>query len=108
MDIETLQKLLQSVRDFCAFIIRDSGDSWLPPSLDPYTWNGPYGGSLMTRSVLDQHITFGIMKSTMQGLLDILVIGEKNYQVDVEISDLNCGLMGVANVTETAGSVGIA
>lgn len=55
------------------------------------------------RSVRDHHLTYTILKSTMQGLLNVLVIGEQNYDVEVEVFDLDWSLVGVGHVSERIG-----
>lgn len=72
IDSVVLQLLLESVRSFCTLIINQDGDSWLPSDLDPYSRNGPYGGNVQMRSVQDQHLTYRILRSTMQGLLNVV------------------------------------
>ena len=103
MDPVILQGVLESVRSFCTFIIIEDGDSWLPLDLDPYSRNGPYGGNVQMRSVQDHHLTYRILRSTMQGLLNVLVIGEEDYDVEVEVFDLDWSLIGIGHVSETIG-----
>ena len=100
MNSVILQNLLESVRNFCGFVIHQEGDSWLPPELDPYSRNGPNGGNIQMQSVPDRHLTYTILKSTMQGLLNVLVIGGQDYDVEVEVFDLNWSLVGVGHVNE--------
>ena len=52
------------------------------------------------RSVQDHQLTWMILKSTMQGLLNVLVIGEEDYEVEVEVFDMDWRLLGVGNVSE--------
>lgn len=101
MDSVILQAVLESVRSFCTFAITQEGDSWLPSDLDPYSRNGPYGGNVRMRSVQDQHLTYSVLKSTMQGLLDVLVIGGQDYDVEVEVFNLDWSLIGTGQVSET-------
>ncbi len=93
--------VLESVRSFCTRTITQDGDSWLPPDLDPFSRNGPYGGNVQMRSVQEQHLTYIILRSTMQGLLNVLVIGGEDYDVEVEVFDLDWSLVGVGHVSET-------
>ena len=72
MDGVILQSVLESVRSFCSLHILREGDSWLPPDLDPYSRNGPYGGNVQVESAQDRHLTYSILKATMQGLLNVL------------------------------------
>lgn len=72
MDGMILQSVLESVRSFCSLHIFQEGDSWLPPDLDPYSRNGPYGGNVQVLSVQERHLTYSIVKATMQGLLNVL------------------------------------
>ena len=72
MDGIILQTVLENVRSFCSLQITLEGDSWLPPDLDPYSRNGPYGGNVQMLSVQDRHLTYSIVKATMQGLLNVL------------------------------------
>lgn len=39
----------------------------------------------------------------MQGLLNVLVIGEEDYDVEVEVFDLDWSLIGIGHVSETIG-----
>lgn len=96
MDSVILQALLESVRSFCTFIINRDGDS----DLYQYSRNGPWGGNVQMRSVQDHQLTWMILKSTMQGLLNVLVIGEEDYEVEVEVFDMDWRLLGVGNVSE--------
>ena len=98
MDSVILQAVLESVRSFCTLIISRDGDSTLP---DPYSRNGPWGGNVQMQSVQDHHLTWMILKYTMQGLLNVLVIGEQDYEVEVEVFDMNWRLLGAGNVSET-------
>lgn len=110
MDSMILQTVLESVRSFCTFIILEDGDSWLPSNLDPYCRNGPYGGNVQMRSAHDQHLTYRILRSTMQGLLNVLVIGGEDYDVEVEVFDWDWILIGIGHVSETirmANSTGV-
>ena len=52
------------------------------------------------QSVQGHHLTYIILKSTMQGLLNVLVIGEQDYDVEVEVFDLDWSLVGVGHVSE--------
>ena len=52
------------------------------------------------RSVQDHHLTYMILKSTMQGLLNVLVIGGQDYDVEVEVYDFDWSLVGVGHVSE--------
>lgn len=99
MDSVILQALLESVRNFCAITINRDGDSILRP--DPYSRNGPWGGNVQMRSVQDHHLTWMILKYTMQGLLNVLVIGEQESEVEVEVFDMDWILLGIGNVGET-------
>lgn len=101
IDSVILQAVLESVRSFCTFAITQEGDSWLPSDLDPYSRNGPYGGNVRMRSVQDQHLTYSVLRSTMQGLLDVLVIGGQDYDVEVEVFNLDWSLIGTGQVSET-------
>ena len=100
MDSVILQAVLESVRRFCTLVITQDGDSWLPPDLDPYSCNGPYGGRVQMQSVQDQHLTYKILRSTMQGLINVLVIGGEDYDVEVEVFDLDWSLIGHGHVSE--------
>lgn len=53
------------------------------------------------RSVQDRHLTYRILRSTMQGLLNVLIIGEEDYDVEVEVFDLDGSLVGIGHVSET-------
>lgn len=101
MESVILQAVLESVRSFCTFAITHQGDSWLPSDLDPYSCNGPYGGNVRMRSAQDQHLTYRFLRSTMQGLLDVLVIGGQDYDVEVKVFDLDGSLIGTGQVSET-------
>lgn len=100
MDSVILQVVLESVRGFCTLVISQDGDSQLPSDLDPYSYNGPYGGDVRMRSVQDQHLTYKVLRSTMQGLLNILVIGGQDYDVEVEVFDLDWSLVAIGSVSE--------
>ena len=100
MDSVILQTVLEHVRSFCTSVIMQDGDSWLPSYCDPYSCNGPHGGSVQMRSVRDQHLTYSILKATMQGLLNVLVIGGQDYSVEVEVFDFEWGLVGIGLVSE--------
>ena len=52
------------------------------------------------RSVQDQHLTYKVLRSTMQGLLNILVIGGQDYDVEVEVFDLDWSLVAIGSVSE--------
>ena len=101
MDYEALQGILESVRSFCTSTIMRDGDSWLPPYYDPYSYNGPYGGNVQMRSVQDQHLIYSILKATMQGLINVLVIGGQDYSVEFEVFDFDWKFLGVGLVSET-------
>lgn len=101
LDSVILQGVLESVRSFCTFVITHDGDSRLPPDLDPYSCNGPYGGNVRMRSVQNQHLTYRILRSTMQGLLNVLVIGGEDYDVEVEVFNWDWSLVGIGHVSET-------
>ncbi|CAD6585193.1 MAG: hypothetical protein ASARMPREDX12_001929 [Alectoria sarmentosa] len=98
IDSVVLQLVLESVRSFCTLIINQDGDSWLPSDLDPYSRNGPYGGNVQMRSVQDQHLTYKILRSTMQGLLNVLVIGGEDYDVEVEVFELDWSLVAIGHL----------
>lgn len=100
MDSVILQTVLESVRSFCTLVINQDGDSWLPSDLDPYSRNGPYGGNVRMRSVQDQHLTYKTLRSTMQGLLNVLVIGGEDYDVEVEVFDWDWSLVAIGSVSE--------
>lgn len=100
MDSVILQTVLESVRRYCTLVINQDGDSWLPSDLDPYSHNGPYGGNVRMRSVQDQHLTYRILRSTMQGLLNVLVIGGEDYNAEVEVFGLDWSLVATGNVSE--------
>ena len=53
------------------------------------------------RSVQEQHLTYLILRSTMQGLLNVLVIGGEDCDVEVEVFDLDWSLVGIGHVSET-------
>ena len=101
MDSVILQAVLERVRSFCTSVIMQDGDSWLPSYFDPYSCNGPYGGNVQMQSVQGQHLTWSILKATMQGLLNVLVIGDQDYSVEVEVFDFEWSLVGVGHVIET-------
>ena len=101
MDSVILQSVLERVRSFCTSVIMQDGDSWLPSYFDPYSCNGPYGGNVQMQSSQDQHLTWSILKATMQGLLNVLVIGGQEYSVEVEVFDFEWSLVGVGQVSET-------
>ena len=101
MDSVILQACLESVRSFCTSVIMQDGDSWLPSNLDPYSRNGPYGGNVQIRSVQDRHLTYRILRATMQGLLNVLVISGEDYSVDVEVFDMEWSIVGIGQVSET-------
>lgn len=100
MDSVILQTVLESVRSFCTLVINQDGDSWLPSDLDPYSRNGPYGGNVRMRSVQDQHLTYKTLRSTMQGLLNVLVIGGEDYDVEVEVFDWDWSLVAIGSVSK--------
>ena len=52
------------------------------------------------RSVQEQHLTYIILRSTMQGLLNVLVIGGQDYDAEVEVFDLDWNLIGIGRVGE--------
>lgn len=52
------------------------------------------------RSVQDQHLTYRILRSTMQGLLNVLVIGGEDYNAEVEVFGLDWSLVATGNVSE--------
>ena len=101
MDYEVLQGILESVRSFCTSTIMRDGDSWLPPYYDPYSYNGRYGGNVQMKSVQDQHLIYSILKATMQGLINVLVIGGQDYSVEFEVFDFDWKFLGVGLVSET-------
>lgn len=48
------------------------------------------------------HLTYGIVHDLSQGLIDILLLGARDCEAEVEISFANLGLVGTANVTNLA------
>ena len=100
IDSEILQVVLEKVRSFCTMVITQDGDSWLPPDLDPYICNGLNGGYVQMRPVHDEHLTYRILRSTMQVLLNVLVIGGEDFGVEVEVFDIDWILVGIGLVSE--------
>ena len=52
------------------------------------------------RSVQDQHLTYKTLRSTMQGLLNVLVIGGEDYDVEVEVFDWDWSLVAIGSVSK--------
>ncbi|KAK3167238.1 hypothetical protein OEA41_010364 [Lepraria neglecta] len=75
MDTVPLQRILQSVRAQCNYQIIREGDGPLPSHRDPFVVESS-GADLVVSSIILEHLTYGILRNVMQGLLDVLVVGK--------------------------------
>ena len=75
IDSVPLQRILQSVRAQCNYQIIREGDGPLPSHRDPFAFESS-GADLVVSSITPEHLTYSVLRNTMQGLLDVLVIGK--------------------------------
>ena len=90
------------IQAYCRMVLAQHGDIKLPRNSDPFVYHGPRGGDISLGSASGQVLTYGIMRSTMHGLLEVLVKELNGREADVDIEDLtvgSSGLVGVCNVT---------
>ncbi len=93
-------------------IMNTRGDGWLPADRDPYSADIGYGCyiSMQSNSVpgpggRKQHLTWGIMNSTLEGLFNIAYV--QGYSQEMRFKVLDSGLGIVANGSIKAGHLGL-
>ncbi|KAK3169843.1 hypothetical protein OEA41_009227 [Lepraria neglecta] len=97
-----LQGVLQSVHSFCSREILRGGDRRLPRDQDPFR-RIIFGADLVViTSWPAHHMTYGVLKNIIRGLLDVLVVGEEDLEATFEVWDEGVAIAGgrVAMVTD--------
>ena len=96
-----LQDILQSVHSFCSREILRGGDRPLPRDQGPFR-RILFGADLVVASWPAHHMTYGILKNIIRGLLDVLVVGEEDLEATFEVWDEDIAIAGgrVAMVTD--------
>ncbi|KAL8758551.1 MAG: hypothetical protein Q9199_001404 [Rusavskia elegans] len=79
-------------------VMHTIGDGWLPAKQEPYTEDFQYGcyismwsNSLPGDGGRKQHLTWGIMNSTLEGLLNIAYVQGYSYEMKFDVVDSGWG-----------------
>ena len=90
-----LRYTLVGVRDFCADMIASGATGELPLSRDPFDEDYGYGVRIVISSARpDRRITWSLLRDTLEGLWDYLVIDERFREVEFDIIYSIYGLLG--------------
>ncbi|KAL9576518.1 MAG: hypothetical protein Q9212_007033 [Teloschistes hypoglaucus] len=91
-------------------IIKMRGDSWLPKEIDPYTDDSQFGCYFYAKSNplpgpggAPQHLTWGILNSTLEGLFQIAYFQGYSQEMNWRVVDSKWGQVGSGYIK--AGSV---
>ena len=77
------------------------GDGWLPDIWDPYSADFLYGCLICAQSNdkpgpggVKQHLTWGILNSTLEGLFNIACVQGYSQEMNFEVMDSKWGIVG--------------
>jgi hypothetical protein len=108
MNSGILQRTLETVWAHCTHQIASEGDGALPYDQDPFVFDF-FGADVVVSSTISQHLTYGILRNVMQGLLHVLVAGNVNCDATFSIWDDNIlvaeGSVGVEYVSQNESMV---
>lgn len=76
-------------------------DGWLSHSEDPFRLHTQRGVSVMAKSAQSQHLTWGILDSTMKGLQDCLIKNKWYQAAWFQIFDGQWGQVGWGSLMES-------
>ena len=102
MPSEMLDDTLMEVRASCEDVLKRYGNVELPSSLDPFVTLGRTGGNITIRSVPGKILRYANVRATMQGLINVLVIGALDCEAEAEIEQIGKGVVGICNVQAAA------
>lgn len=94
-----MTKTISSATSYVEMIIRSSGDGWLPT--DPFVFEDKHGLRFMVESAKKQHLTWGILESTLKGLQDCVIYNGWYQEVRLQIFDAPWGHVGDGSLLRT-------
>ncbi len=81
-------------------VMHTIGDRWLPADREPYTKDFQYGcyvsmwsNNLPAEGGRKQHLTWGIMNSTLEGLRNIAYVQGYSYEMKFDVVDSGWGIV---------------
>jgi len=89
-----MTKTISRAKSDVEAIIHSSGDSWLPTKDDPFVFEDNLGVSFMAKSAEKQHLTCGILGTTLKGLQDCEIYNEWYQEARMQIFDAPWGHVG--------------
>ena len=98
IDATAMRNAINNAQRWVRTVIRASGDGWLPPKEDPFSYHDKLGAYIIARSTQNQHLTWGILGNTLTGLQDCLIRNEWYQHAVFQIFDGPWGHVGDGSV----------
>lgn len=96
-----MTETISSATAYVATTIRSSGDTWLPTKDDPFVFGDKLAVRFKAKSAKKQHLTWGILGSTLKGLQDCLIYNEWYQEARMQIFDAPWGHVGDGSLVRT-------
>ena len=98
---EGIRNTIISARIYCEGELERRGDEPLPRSHDPFREDLGYGAAIDVFSARPDHrLTWGILKDTMDGLWEFLVVNGRSQESEFDIYHGALDLVGRGRITE--------
>lgn len=115
IDINIIEATIKQAQNAVKAIMETSGDRWLPSGLDPYIEDAKYGCYFYAESnkqlgpgMRRQHLTWGILSSTLVGLYHFAVIQRYSQEMEWRVLDASWGFVGSGKITAGSAYPGLA
>lgn len=80
--------------DYVETHIDRHGDGWLSGHDDPFSCDQGLGVTVSVRSIQGQHMTYGILRSTLKGIRDFLLVNHRYVGAMFEVAERGIGMVG--------------
>ncbi|KAI4095701.1 MAG: hypothetical protein LQ344_001418 [Seirophora lacunosa] len=105
IDRAVIGATIRQAQDTVEGIMKTERDRWLPPAWDPYIADWHWGAYIFVESSekpgrggRPQHLTFGILNSTFEGLFQIAYVLGYSQELDFEVLDSDWGIVGAGYI----------
>ena len=79
-------------------VMAAQGDGWLSADEDPFKYDDYLGARIFAKSVVGQHLTWGILGATLKGLQDCVIRNGWYQDVTFQVFDGGWGHVGSGSV----------